>query len=277
MNMIELPEAVTLARQLNETVKGKTVSAVTAGYTEHKLVWYYGSKEGYEKQLKGKKITGAVNRGGLVEISAEDIRILCGDGVNLRYMETEKDIPKKHQLLIKFSDNTYLCGSVQMYGGLGCFKKNTLDNDYYRAAMEKPSPLSDGFKEAYFKSITAEEKVQKLSIKGLLATEQRIPGLGNGVLQDILYNAKLHPKKKTDSLTDKQVKELFKSIKTTFKEMSDKNGRNTEKDLFGLPGNYITKLSKNTVGNPCPVCKSVIEKASYMGGSIYFCPVCQEI
>lgn|GEM_PF-2077218 len=30
--------------------------------------------------------------------------------------------------------------------------------------------------------------------KAFLATEQRIPGLGNGVLQDILWTARIHPK-----------------------------------------------------------------------------------
>jgi formamidopyrimidine-DNA glycosylase len=275
--MIEFPEAVTLARQLNDMVKSKTVSSVTAGFTEHKLVWYYGKKEEYEKQLKGKRITGAQSHGGLVEIYVENMRILYGDGVNLRYIESDADIPKKHQLLIGFTDGTYLCGSVQMYGGLGVFKENTLDNEYYRAAREKPSPLSDEFTESYFKTIADDEKAQRLSVKGLLATEQRIPGLGNGVLQDILFNAKIHPKKKVNTLSLKEKKSLFKSVKKTLKDMAGKNGRDTEKDLFGQPGKYKTKLSRNTAGKECPVCSSLITKASYMGGSVYFCQECQEL
>jgi hypothetical protein len=35
------------------------------------------------------------------------------------------------------------------------------------------------------------QEVKKLSLKALLATEQRIPGLGNGVLQDILFKARM--------------------------------------------------------------------------------------
>ena len=275
--MIELPEAAALVKQIKETILHKTVLQVTAGHTEHKLAWYYGNKDDYDKQLKGRELTGAESHGGLVEIFMEDMRILYGDGVNLRYIESEKDVPGKHQLLLRFTDDTFLCGSVQMYGGLGCFKAGELENEYYRAAVEKPSPLSDGFSDTYFRSIAEDEKAQKLSVKGLLATEQRIPGLGNGVLQDVLFNANVHPKRKTAALTDNEIDNLFLSVKETIKDMSDNGGRDTEKDLFGQPGKYIVKLSKKTVGKNCPVCGSLIQKASYMGGSIYFCPDCQEI
>jgi formamidopyrimidine-DNA glycosylase len=59
--------------------------------------------------------------------------------------------------------------------------------------------------------------------------------------------------------------------------MSDKNGRDTEKDLFSKPGDYISKACKKTVGKNCKICNSIIEKASYMGGSIYYCSNCQKI
>ncbi|MCK5104284.1 MAG: hypothetical protein KAR17_15780 [Cyclobacteriaceae bacterium] len=47
--------------------------------------------------------------------------------------------------------------------------------------------------------------------------------------------------------------------------------------MFGYPGGYHTLLCKNTVNKPCPICDSVIQKQAYMGGSIYFCPTCQEL
>ncbi len=84
---------------------------------------------------------------------------------------------------------------------------------------------------------------EKLSLKAFLATEQRIPGLGNGVLQDILYNARLHPKKKLGALSDGEFAALFSSVKNTLAEMTRNGGRDTEKDLFGSTGGYVTKLS----------------------------------
>jgi formamidopyrimidine-DNA glycosylase len=71
------------------------------------------------------------------------------------------------------------------------------DNAYYLAAKEKPSPLDDeNFDEAYFLQILTAEETIKLNLKAALATHQRIPGLGNGVLQDILWHAKLSPRAK---------------------------------------------------------------------------------
>jgi formamidopyrimidine-DNA glycosylase len=59
--------------------------------------------------------------------------------------------------------------------------------------------------------------------------------------------------------------------------MTARGGRDTELDLFGRPGGYVTVLSKNTVDQPCPLCGALICKEAYLGGAIYFCPGCQRI
>jgi formamidopyrimidine-DNA glycosylase len=164
-----------------------------------------------------------------------------------------------------------------MYGGLWCFKEGDFKNQYYIQAKEKPSPLSIEFDESYFDSIASNQENQGLSAKALLAAEQRIPGLGNGVLQDILYNARIHPKKKVKTLTEEDKSNLYKSIKSTLAEMTFKGGRDTERDLFGCFGGYKTKLCKNTAGKACEICGSTIKKEAYMGGSIYYCERCQKI
>ena len=98
-----------------------------------------------------------------------------------------------------------------MYGGLWCFKEGDFKNPYYDAARSKPSPLSDRFDAEYFNGLINSDDVQNLSAKAFLATEQRIPGLGNGVLQDILYNARIHPKRKIGNLTGAERQILFES------------------------------------------------------------------
>jgi endogenous inhibitor of DNA gyrase (YacG/DUF329 family) len=57
--------------------------------------------------------------------------------------------------------------------------------------------------------------------------------------------------------------------------MTAQGGRDTEPDLFGQPGGYVSRCSKNTAGQPCGRCGDRIVKESYMGGSIYYCPTCQ--
>jgi formamidopyrimidine-DNA glycosylase len=275
--MIELPEAVHIADQLNDTVFGKHIADITAAHTPHKLAWYYGEPSNYFDLLAGKTIGKARPFGSMVEISAENTNLLFGEGVNVRFHDKGDPRPAKHQLLLEFEDHSALSFSIQMYGGVGAFSEGELDNVYYRVAKEKPSALTQAFDKTYFYGIISAADVQKLSLKALLATEQRIPGLGNGILQDILFNARMHPKKKASSLSDKDKEVLFDSVKTTISAMTSKGGRDTELDLFGKPGNYKTMLCKNTGNKPCPVCGTIIKKEAYMGGSIYYCEKCQEL
>jgi formamidopyrimidine-DNA glycosylase len=275
--MIELPEAVNISDQLNDTVFGRRIAGVITRHTPHKLAWYYGEPSTYFNLLAGKTFGQASPFGSMVEIKVENANILFGEGVNIRFHNTGEPRPAKHQLLIEFDDRSALSLSVQMYGGIGAFTEGELDNIYYRVAKEKPSPLTLAFDRPYFDGIISAPDVQKLSLKTLLATEQRIPGLGNGILQDILFNAKMHPKKRVNSLSNRDKEVLFNSVKTTIAEMVSKGGRDTELDLFGTPGSYKTILCKNTVNKPCLVCGTIIKKEAYMGGSIYYCEKCQRL
>ena len=275
--MYELPESLNIARQLNDTIVGKSITGVIAAFTPHKLAWYFGKPLEYPGLLTGKTIGSATAYGGMVEIKAGGEVILFGEGISIRFHDKNTPRPVRHQLLIEFADGSALSGAVQMFGGLGSFIEGECDNLYYKAAKEKVSPFSAAFDGAYFNGLVSSETVQKLSLKALLATEQRIPGLGNGVLQDILFNAKMHPKKKINSLSAQDRENLFDSLKNTINAMAAQGGRDTEADLFGNAGGYKTILSKNTVNKPCPVCGALIKKETYLGGNIYFCGTCQRM
>ena len=272
--MIELPEATVLAKQSNETIRGKHVWTVIAARSPHKFAWYFGDPQGYGALLADKAIGEAESYGGQVEIAAGDAMMLFGDGVNLRYFAPGQKPPDKHQLLLEFDDGAFLVASVQMYGDLMAFPEGRNDNKYYLVPKQKPSPLTARFHEAYFDSLF-DEDAAGLSLKAFLATEQRVPGLGNGVLQDILFNAKMHPKKKAGTLSAADRRLLSHAIKTTLSEMVARGGRDTENDLLGAPGGYRTRMSRNTVGHACAVCGTPIRKEAYMGGSVYYCDGCQ--
>ncbi len=274
--MIEMPEAIVLAQQINDTMSGKRIRKVEAAKSPHKLAWYHGMPEKYHEFLAGKTVGKATGIGSFVHINAEEAVILLSEGINLRYHSRQEERPTKHQLLVEFDDGTAISASVQMYGGLQCFPEGTIDDKYYLQAQEKPSPMTDTFTKACFDKILSAPGAEKLSAKAMLATEQRIPGLGNGVLQDILFNAGIHPKRKIKTLTEGEKETLYAAIKNTLADMKAQGGRDTEKDLFGSPGKYSTKMSKNTVNKPCSVCGAIIKKEAYMGGSIYYCPGCQK-
>ncbi|MCL2315461.1 MAG: endonuclease VIII [Actinomycetia bacterium] len=274
--MLELPEAVTLEHQFRDTLVGKTIARAVAGAAPHGFAFYAGEPETYGALLAHRTITGAASRGGMPEIWAGDVRVCFTDGVNVRYLAPGDARPAKHQLLLDFDDGSAVCCTVAMYGGLWAFPAGQFDNPYYRVAGEKPSPLSDAFDRAYFASL-ADEAGGRASAKAFLATQQRIPGLGNGVLQDILWRSHVHPKRRLETLAADDLAALYASVRTTLADMTAAGGRATEKDLYGDPGGYAPVLSRLTDGLPCPACGTPIVHLAYLGGRVYVCAGCQPL
>ena len=274
--MIEIPEAIVIAKQLRETIIGKKICDVIANSSPHKFAWYNGDPIDYKPMLLGKTVNDVHAHGSRVDIIADNMIIDLCEGVNIRLIESNGKLPKKHQLVLKFCDDSYLTCSIQMYGGLIAFEKGTYDNSYYKVSIEKPSPLSEQFTYDYFLSLFNGVK-GTMSAKGFLATEQRIPGLGNGCLQDILFESRIHPKRKINTFSDENKELIYKSIIATLKQMAELGGRDTEKTIYGEKGNYQVIMSRNSVNQCCPACGNIIKKASYLGGSIYFCDSCQPL
>lgn len=274
--MLEIPESKTLGEQADNELAGKRISKVVGATSPHSFTWYNGTPEDYAALLVGRRVESAAGHGAFVDINFEDdVHLTVGDGTNMTYYNAGEAHPKKHQLLIEFDDGTFIAFTVSMYGSIMAYR-GELDNPYHKGALGKVSPLEDAFDRAYFDSIVNNAKAN-LSVKALLATEQRIPGLGNGVLQDIIFSAGIHPKRKMSTLSEMERGDLFLSLKGTLRDMADKGGRDTEKDLFGEKGGYKTILSKNTYKEPCPNCGGDIVKEAYLGGTIYYCPVCQKM
>jgi len=282
--MIELPETYVLSEQINQTLVGKTVMNVAANVHPHAFAWYTGDPHTYHDKLTGKKITSSnpgtgYTCGGNTEVLCEDMLLVISTPI--KYHAPGEKLPAKHQLLIEFEDfsgdgTSHMSCTVQMWGAMFCYPagENGLLDGFVRNKC--PDPLTDAFDEAYFDNLWNAVK-PTLSAKAFLATEQRIPGLGNGVLQDILWNANIHPKKKLRDMKDKEKEKMFNSVKSTIMAMRMQGGRDTERDLFGCKGGYKTILSANTLKYPCPACGSGLIREAYMGGNIYFCPTCQKI
>ncbi|MCD7969282.1 MAG: endonuclease VIII [Alistipes sp.] len=278
--MLEAPEALCIAGQIDKDLKGKVVGTVIAGFTPHKFTFFNPAADRFAEMLQGRELTGARSVGGMVEILFGEISVVLSDGANIRFTAAAADLPATHQLLIGFTDESCITVMVRMYAGILCFGSGGPQgqlSDYYAVAAGKPQMLSDNFTREYFISVASQPSLKNRSAKALLATEQRFPGLGNGVLQDILFNAGIHPKRKTSTLGESGLDTLYRSIRHTLGEMAGHGGRDSEMDLYGNKGGYVAFLSKDTAGKPCPKCGSTIVKENYMGGSVYFCPACQPI
>lgn len=275
--MIELPEARVIAKDLKKEILGKKIVDVKGNFTDHKFTFYYHNPEEYKSFLTGKKITDIVERNFYIEIEAEEYKIIFRDGANIRYYGKEENEPKKSKLLLKFEDGTFLNVTVAMYACIAVFDKNKGmdDNIYYNIELNGIGALDQRFTYEYFHNLIDENTI-KLSTKAFLATEQRILGIGNGVVQDILFHARLSPRTKMKDLSELQIKNLYDSVMNTIHEMIDKNGRDTEKDIYGNEGKYKTIMSNKSYKEGCPICRGEIKKESYLGGSVYYCPVCQK-
>ena len=276
--MIEFPEARVLARQSREHLVGRGIVKVTAAASPHGFAFYFGDPAAYGPLLTGRTIDDAQAFGGQMELTAGEARMVFNDGVNLRLMKADAKRPVKHQLMVELDDGSGFYCTVQMYGGILAFVQGDHDdNSYYRVAKDKPSILSEAFTPAYFEGLRREVTEPNLSVKGFLATKQRIPGLGNGVLHDILFVARIHPKTKLKTLTDEALERLYHSVRERISLMDQMGGRDTEKDLLGQPGGYKTVLSSKTLHFPCPECGGPLSRQAYLGGNIYFCGHCQQL
>ncbi|WP_139650946.1 zinc finger domain-containing protein [Raoultibacter phocaeensis] len=274
--MLELPESTTVARQIAETFEGRKVAFVEAAHTPHGFAFYSHDADAYPNLLVGKTLDTCEAAGGIVDVTVGDVHLAFNDGTNVRFVEAGGALPKKYQFYLRFDDGGGIVCSVQMYGGMMLYENGVTDNFYYNVARTLPSPLTDAFDKPYFDALVAKAD-PKLSAKALLATEQRIPGLGNGVLQDILFNAGVHPQKKLRDMDRSNIDALFASVKTTLAAMTAQGGRDTDKDFFGKPGGYATILSAKTKERPCPHCGGPITRKAFLGGNVYFCPVCQPL
>lgn len=275
--MIELPEARTIAKDLEKEILGKTIIDVSGNYTGHKFTFYYKNPTEYKTQLTGKKITKINRRNYYIELEIEDYKLIMRDGVNIRYYDNIYTIPEKSKLLLSFNDGSFINITVAMYAFIAVIKNDeNMDNNYYDKELTGIGVLDKEYTFEYFKSLI-NDTTQKLSAKAFLATEQRILGIGNGVVQDILFNAKVHPKKKIQNMSDTEIEGLYNSSKNTITAMIEKGGRDTEKNIYGEYGKYKTILSSKTYKNgKCPICGKELKKENYLGGSIYYCEECQQ-
>lgn len=278
--MIELPEAIVISRQISNVLAGKTVKVAIRGQHPHKFAFTGKySDDAFSQILKGKTITKSWANGNVILIQLDPGYLLslgCG-GERILYHEQEKSIPKKHQLLIEFDDQTYLTVTISGWGEVRLLELKDLDK-HPHIQFDKADPLSSEFTSNIFKDLVKHlPEKKKYSAKKFFITDPGLRGMGNGVIQDIFFLAKIHPKREMKSLTLDEQELLYKTTRKELQKMIDLGGRDGEKDLFDKNGRYQRVMHSKSVNTSCPVCESSIKKQAYLGGSVYFCPSCQKL
>jgi len=275
--MFEIPECITIARQMAEHLAGKRVLKGTLGNSPHKFVWYNRKPREFGALVQGKRIGKATSKGRWLMVPIDPGYVLlfgeCGGRIILHAPGSR--LPNKHHLALQFTDGTALSATTQMWGAMELHEKGRELERKYILGM-RTTPIDPGFTPAYLAGLVKECITEgPRSVKGLLTQDQRIPGLGNAIAQDIMFRAKLHPKRSLQDLGSQQVRELHRAIVTTVGEAIRLGGRNDEVDLLGNRGRYLRIMDQGAAGHPCPDCGTTIEKIAFLGGACYFCPRCQ--
>jgi formamidopyrimidine-DNA glycosylase len=166
---------------------------------------------------------------------------------------------------IAFSD-------LRKFGKIELWKKEDLDEKLSKLG---PEPFSDEFTLELFKK---KLKKRRKMIKPLIMDQSFLSGVGNIYASDSLWMAKIHPEKKANKLTDKEIEKLYHSIKEVLKEGLKNNGDSMVD--FRLPdgskGNYQNNQKVyNKAGEKCNNCGKKIKKVKVGGRGTYLCPNCQ--
>jgi len=276
--MFELPEYIILAKQINATFVGKIIQHGQLGNSPHKFVWYNRSAPEFEALTHERTIGEASVKGRWLFIPLEPGYVLvfgeCGG--KMLYHTAGTAVPAKYHLYLTFEDGSFFTVMTDMWGAMELYTKGAEQERNYIKGM-RVTPVEPAFTADYFQSLVHEATGgKKRSVKALLTLDQLIPGLGNSIAQDIMFRARLHPKRPLSELTVPDIHTLYDAIVDTLQEVIAKGGRYDEYDLFNQRGGYIRLMDKNSVGCPCPNCGSSIQKIQYLGGACYLCPRCQQ-
>lgn len=276
--MIELPEAMVIAEQMSREVRGKQIRAGEFGRAPHKFAFASMATDGYAATLPGKRAGEASTRGSLILLALEPgfVLVLGGGGERILLHRDGTTLPKKHQLLLAFEDGALLSVSVQGWGAVLLLEEAEVATHPW-CGREGLSPLSPDFTWQRFEELFDHIENPRDSVKHFAISSPGIMGVGNGYLQDILYWAKLHPRRRAVSLSMEERRALFQATRKVLREAVKLRGRETERDLHNQPGRYRRLMDSEQVGQPCRDCGTAIQKIAFLGGACYFCPRCQPL
>ncbi len=277
---IEIVEANILAKQMKEVLIGKKIDSYhLQNYERMQKVGFLNKNIIDFNQLLNGKITAVIARGNTIRVEFDNnmnLLIAPEYGGEVLFNRDEKGVSSKYHLKIQFNDSTSLTVRIKSMGCILALTNDELASSYMykRDFLSGISPIEDEFTfERFSKKISTLNR----NLKTILVGKNSIlVGISNSAFQDIIYRAKLFPKKKGSELNIDEKKALFKAINDLILERTELGGKNLFIDLYAKTGKYLPKMGPNMKGQNCSECGTGVEKLSFGGGQIYFCPTCQE-
>ena len=277
---IELPEAKILADQMNKELKGKRIKSYRLRDCEklQKIGFINRDNKSFD-QLVNRQVESVTSRGNSIRVKLDEgVNMILSPeyGGEIFYHSHEATVPEKFHLEIDFSDKTALTVRFTSMGGMRVLKDAELVDSYvFKRDFNTDilSPIDEDFTFERFSRLLSENKRALKPV--LVGKDAVLVGLSNSAFQDIIYRAKLHPRRKASELNLNEQKALYNSVKLVLRERLRLNGKNQFLDLYQNHGRYISAMGPNMREKNCPVCESPIQELSLGGGKVFVCPKCQ--
>jgi formamidopyrimidine-DNA glycosylase len=122
------------------------------------------------------------------------------------------------------------------------------------------------------------DKQKNKVIKAVLMDQQVVAGIGNIYASEILFEAKILPMRKTNSLKTEEIKKLYQSIKKILRKAVLLRGTSSSdyRDVQGEKGQFQDHLKVyQRAGKKCVKCATIVEKLIIGQRSTFYCPHCQ--
>ena len=118
-------------------------------------------------------------------------------------------------ILEQFEDNSFFTVAIQGWGFISTLKE-WKQSKWVLLRSNAISPFGVEFTSEHFIDLVERyDDKEKDSIKTFFTNGRSVAGIGNSYLQDILFRAKVNPKRKVADITASEKKALYRAVKDT--------------------------------------------------------------
>jgi formamidopyrimidine-DNA glycosylase len=277
---VELPEAQILAIQMNKELAGKQIEAChPRDYDRMQKIGFMNRDIKDYQRLVGGDIESVTSRGNSILVRLDNgmnLFIAPEYGGRILYHESGNTLPEKYHLKIDFTDGSVMTIRITSMGVIQVVDDDKLEKSYVyqRDFSGKLSPSEEEFTLECFSNLLSKRSQQLKQV--LVGKDAVVVGISNSAFQDILYRARLHPKRRASELTRDERRALYYAINQLVQERTQLGGKDRFLDLYGRRGGYKPIMGPNMKHQACPRCGTSIEKLSVGGGQVYLCQSCQK-
>jgi formamidopyrimidine-DNA glycosylase len=259
--MPELPDVECLRRYVDATSLHQTIDDMAV---DAPRMLKETSAENLRATLQGKAFRGTARHGKHLLIDVADgpwLMLHFGMTGRLDYARQDGAPPEHTRLQIRFENGYRLAGIWQRR--LGEITIAADPASFAEARELGPDALDlelDAFKALFEK--------RRGTIKSALMDQRFIAGLGNVYTDEILFHARIDPRRRAGHLANAELGELHRALLHVLRLAIERQA-----DPDELPDSWL--LPHRSTEARCPRCGARIEKVETAGRTGYRCPKCQ--